>query len=136
MFPTPPRLALLLAAIALTVGASDANAASSLPVSYSSASAIAAAVKHPGDAPPGANDWACRPSAAHPRPVVLVHGLFANMTDNWQTMSPLLPHKGYCVFPLAYGVDPKATPPGDEFGGQNTMEQSAAELAAFVKRVL
>src|SRR4051794_1803332 len=128
------------AALVLTVtmvAAPDlAHAAEEYPVPYVFSANIIAGATNPGSPPPGANDWACRPSAAHPRPVVLVHGLFANMTDNWQTMSPLLANNGYCVFALTYGVDPKATPPGDEFGGQNTMEQSAAELAAFVKRVL
>ena len=60
--------------------------------------------RSPGTPPPGSNDWSCRPSAAHPDPVVLVHGLFANMTDNWQTMSPLLANNGYCVFAFTYGT--------------------------------
>jgi triacylglycerol lipase len=82
--------------------------------------------------PPGANDWSCQPSAAHPNPVVLVHGLGANMSANWWYMSPLLKQRGYCVFALTYGVDPRAP----VFGGVVPMEQSAEELGAFVDRVL
>src|SRR5690242_708524 len=54
--------------------------------------------------PPGANVWSCRPSAAHPEPVVLVHGLGADMSENWSYISPLLAAQGYCVFALTYGV--------------------------------
>ena len=90
----------------------------------------------PYSAPPGANNWSCRPSAAHPNPVVLAHGASANMTVNWVTMSPLLANQGYCVFALTYGV-PAGTPfPIDQIGGRNKMEQSAAQLGAFVDRVL
>ena len=86
------------------------------------------------EAAPGANDWNCRPSAAHPEPVVLAHGLFGNANTNWQTYSPLLANEGYCVYALTYGTLPNATLPLNLFGGLTTIESSAAELAAFVDR--
>lgn len=85
--------------------------------------------------PPGSNDWGCRPSAAHPNPVVLVHGLLANQVDNWSYMAPRLAERGYCVFSLTYGRAPLAPPPLTQVGGLAPMEDSAAELAAFVDRV-
>jgi triacylglycerol lipase len=81
--------------------------------------------------PPGANDWSCQPSQAHPRPVVLLHGLGANMAANWSRLSPLLAGKGYCVFALTYG----ALPGEDVVGGLRPMEESAVEIGAFVDRV-
>jgi triacylglycerol lipase len=81
--------------------------------------------------PPGANDWGCKPSAAHPYPVVLVHGTFANMLDNWSSMSPALKASGYCVFALNYGGS----------GGEpliyatGPIAESARQLDAFVARV-
>jgi triacylglycerol esterase/lipase EstA (alpha/beta hydrolase family) len=86
--------------------------------------------------PPGSNDWSCKPSDEHPNPVVLVHGLGANQSANWQTMSPLLANAGYCVFSLTYGVNPLAPPPLNNVGGLRKMEDSAAELGRFVDRVL
>jgi triacylglycerol esterase/lipase EstA (alpha/beta hydrolase family) len=87
--------------------------------------------------PPGANVWSCHPSAAHPEPVVLVHGLGADMSENWAYISPLLAAQGYCVFALTYGVDPRATiPPFDQMGGVVPMEQSSQQLATFVNQVL
>jgi triacylglycerol esterase/lipase EstA (alpha/beta hydrolase family) len=69
--------------------------------------------------------------------VVLVHGLGANMSENWQYLSPLLAAEGYCVFALTYGVDPRATiPPFDQMGGVVPMEQSAQQLSTFVNQVL
>jgi triacylglycerol lipase len=81
--------------------------------------------------PPGANDWSCRPGEAHPRPVVLLHGLGANMAANWSRLSPHLAGEGYCVFALTYGKQRE----GDVFGGLRPMEESAAEIGAFVERV-
>jgi triacylglycerol lipase len=82
--------------------------------------------------PSGANNFACKPSAAHPDPVVLVHGLGATMGENWSYISPLLAARGYCVFALTYGLDPRFPYPG----GVIPVEQSAHELASFVDTVL
>ncbi|MEV5748535.1 alpha/beta fold hydrolase [Actinoallomurus sp. NPDC052308] len=81
---------------------------------------------------PGANDWSCRPSAAHPRPVVLVHGTFASGSVNWLTVAPALAARGYCVFALTYGEVPgvpvlRAVAP---------VASSAGQLATFVTGVL
>src|SRR5690242_3355769 len=76
------------------------------------------------DPPPGANDFTCRPSAAHPNPVVLVHGLGANMAANWGVFSPALASAGYCVFALNYGRRTDVPPPFDHFGGVIRMEDS------------
>ena len=79
--------------------------------------------------PPGANDWTCKPSAAHPYPVVLVPGTFENMAKNWATMSPALKSQGYCIFALNYG----ATNGVDATG---PVADSARQLAPFVDKVL
>jgi len=91
----------------------------------------------PSTPPAGANSASCHPSAAHPRPVVLVHGLGADMSENWSYISPNLAAAGYCVFALTYGVDPRGViPPFDRMGGVVPMEQSALQLATFVNQVL
>ena len=79
----------------------------------------------PASSPPGANDFSCRPSAAHPSPVVLVHGTFEGAADNWATMSPQLKSAGYCVFALDYGDR-----------GTGDIAQSAGQLKRFVDAVL
>src|SRR5215216_4228539 len=79
----------------------------------------------PGISPPGANDWSCHPSAAHPYPVVLVHGTFGDLTISWNLISPRLKRDGYCVFALDYG-----------HRGTDPIEGSAAQLRDFVDRVL
>lgn len=104
-------------------------------MSFNAVSAALAESVGTGAPPPGANDWSCRPQAARPHPVVLVHGLGANMTDNWDTISPLLANEGYCVFALTYGVIPGAPFPLDQLGGMLPMESSAVELGGFVEEV-
>ncbi|MGD3113082.1 lipase, partial [Streptomyces sp. YGL11-2] len=42
----------------------------------------------------GWNDFSCRPSVAHPRPVVLVHGTLGNGLDNWLGLAPYLVARG------------------------------------------
>ncbi|MFF1377608.1 alpha/beta fold hydrolase [Streptomyces sp. NPDC058308] len=89
------------------------------------ASAPASAPTAVLDIPPrGANDWSCKPDAAHPQPVVLVNGTFKLMAENWARLSPKLKRAGHCVFAFNYGR--LATAP---------VPQSAAELRDFVEAV-
>jgi len=106
-----------------------------VPWDFLTSAAAAAAQYGPGVAPPG-SDLACTPSARHPDPVVLVHGLAGDQNDNWQTMSPYLADLGYCVFSLTYGNDASYPAPFDRFGGLGDMTASAGVLAEFVQDVL
>ena len=82
--------------------------------------------------PPGAN-VACTPTAAHPYPVVLVHGTFENRFDNWQAMSPALKRAGYCVYALDYGARNGSGLIG--VYGLAEIERSAQQLRDFVADV-
>src|SRR5688500_18804138 len=86
--------------------------------------------------PPGANHFGCEPSAEHPRPVVLVHGLGATMGTNWGYNSPRLAAAGYCVFALTYGQREEQDNPLYQPGGVERMQKSSRELKAFVAQVL
>ncbi|MEU2958604.1 esterase/lipase family protein [Streptomyces albidoflavus] len=109
-----------LAALALTA------AAVLTPAATASAAPTAAAASS------GWNDYSCKPSAAHPRPVVLVHGTFANSVDNWLVLAPYLANRGYCVFSLDYGQLP-----GVPFiHGLGPIDKSAEQLRDFVDKVL
>ncbi|MFJ2774172.1 esterase/lipase family protein [Streptomyces sp. NPDC087300] len=80
----------------------------------------------------GWNDYGCKPSAAHPRPVVLVHGTFGNSIDNWLVLAPYLVKRGYCVYSLDYGQLPGVP----FFNGLGPIDKSAEQLDAFVDKVL
>jgi pimeloyl-ACP methyl ester carboxylesterase len=107
-------------------------ASSPYPVLFSLASVGLNPIVDPTASPAGANNWSCKPSAQHPDPVVLVHGLGATMAENWSTMAPLLADNGYCVFALTYGLDPGES----DVGGVEPMEVSSDQLANFVDEVL
>ncbi|MGW7381594.1 esterase/lipase family protein [Streptomyces sp. NPDC054794] len=107
-----PLAALLLTATVATVPAATATAASA-PSS-------------------GWNDYSCKPSASHPRPVVLVHGTLGNSIDNWLSLAPYLKDRGYCVFSLDYGQLPGVP----LFYGLGPIDKSAQQLADYVDRVL
>jgi len=79
--------------------------------------------------PPGANDWSCKPTTAHPYPVILVPGTFENMAKNWATMAPTLKSEGYCVYALNYGST-------NGIDATGPIADSAAQLAPFVDAVL
>ncbi|MQY21067.1 Lipase EstA [Nocardia sp. RB20] len=86
---------------------------------------------HPGATPLGANDFGCRPGAAHPRPVILAHGTDASAYTDWAGVGPQLAQAGFCVFALDYGGKPGATHYGTE-----DLWISSAQIGEFVDRVL
>lgn len=64
---------------------------------------------------------------------MLLHGLSAGVSPaSWGTVSPELEALGYCVFTLNYGLNPLLP----DVGGLSPIQNSAADLAAFVGRVL
>ena len=66
----------------------------------------------------------CKPAAAHPYPVILVHGTFGDMTVSWNTIAPALEARGYCVWALDYGNR-----------GTGDIDRSADQLVAFIAKV-
>ncbi|MFK4865261.1 esterase/lipase family protein [Streptomyces sp. CSMPJR101] len=95
------------------------------------AAAVAYGLVHPEAAPAGADDWSCRPSREHPRPVVLLHGSAANAYANWSMLAPYLKSLGYCVFAPNYGGTP-----GNPFKATGPIPKSARQVARYVDRVL
>ncbi|KUL26599.1 esterase/lipase family protein [Streptomyces regalis] len=139
--PAPrSRLITWLAAIgaitALALGLPGASAAAddtSRPHSGPTVSTPEALIRgtlQPDAPPPGANDWKCKPTAAHPRPVVLLHATLTN-AQNWIMLSPWLKKAGYCVFAPNYGGEP-----GSPFKATRHIPDSAREIARYVDRVL
>ncbi|MBV7706381.1 esterase/lipase family protein [Nocardia nova] len=86
---------------------------------------------HPGATPWGTNDFSCRPSARHPRPVILAHGTDATAYTDWGGIGPQLVTAGFCVFAPDYGGKPDATSYGTE-----DLWASSRQFGAFVDRVL
>src|SRR5579875_1252706 len=125
-----PTLAAALALAALGLSAAPASAAASYPVAPDIAVAAALAARDPAQAPPGANVPGCH-SSAHPYPVVLVNGTFANAEDDFGALAPTLANAGYCVYTFAYGA------PSSQFVQSiGAVPQSAQTLASFVQYVL
>lgn len=133
MFPRNARIAAFAALALAAAGTAVAPSAgaSSLPVNWDFTTGAMAGFSRPTTPPPGANTG-CQPSAAHPNPVILVHGTFANMDDNWQAAAPLLANHGYCVYAFNYG----GPAPGASVQGTGDIPTSARQLSAFVDQVL
>lgn len=113
--------AALAALLALVPLAATAGGASGAPGAPSGRSALVA----------DGTDWRCRPPAAHPNPVIVLHGLAGTAESGWAYLGPQLKAAGYCVFTLTYG----RVSPDVEIGGLAPIARSAGEVATFVGRV-
>ncbi len=100
----------------------------------SALAAFAVAMLAPGaaSAAAGNNDPSCRPSAAHPDPVVFLHGLGATSEEDLNYLQADVANRGYCTFSSTYGAHP-----GFPYvGGLRPVADSAAEIKGFISGVL
>lgn len=109
------RLAAVGAATALTLAATFALSASAQAATSG-----------------GNNDPSCRPSAAHPYPVVFLHGLGATYYEDLNYLQANVAAQGYCTFSATYG----AYPGFPYVGGLRPVADSAAQIKSFIERVL
>ena len=79
----------------------------------------------------GYDNPSCHPSAAHPSPVVLLHGLGGNGPGNVGPIALQLAAAGYCTFDLTYGEEA----PGIPVGGLIDVNQSAQQIKDFIEQV-
>ena len=136
------RTALVGALVAAVVAvAGPATASASYTVPYGS-TALGEAIWNETwepEALAGGNNG-CKPSAAHPYPVVLVHATMADEGSNWVTLAPLLANNGYCVYGFNYGATLASFELwpfiGPRIDGLGHIENSAKELSSFVSKVL
>ncbi len=124
---------LAVAAAALIVVAAPASAMAKYSVPYGN-SALGDAIWNETWEPEsvvGANNG-CKPSSAHPYPVVLVHATLADEGSNWVTLAPLLANEGYCVYSFNYGATLASFEVwpfiGPRIDGLGHIESSAGEL--------
>jgi len=95
------------------------------------ASGITAAWGDPAAPPPGVNRSDCRLTGAHPRPVILIDGMFANMKDDYGALGPILANDGYCVVSAAIGA-----PAGQFIQTIGPVTDSARQIAELIDQTL
>lgn len=110
--------------------AQPAGAAPSYPVTPTIEQGVAESIPDPAASPAGVNLNSCRPSAAHPQPVVLITGTFGNMIDDWSGLGPTLANAGYCVYSTPIGGYPYSL-----IQTIGPLARSAAEISSFVDQV-
>ncbi|WP_228461600.1 esterase/lipase family protein [Gordonia spumicola] len=121
--------------IAVVVALCGVAPAAASPITYSFADGIRAELQNPGGSLPGTNDFSCRPSARHPRPVMLLHGSGGGRQTNWATLAAVLVRDGYCVFAPTYGALSTVWP-ASALGGLGPKIDSAWDVKLFADKVL
>lgn len=132
-FIASTALAVTVAATAALTAAAPAGAAATYPVG-TALTGDAKWVSVPNANPAGVN-VACKPSAAHPRPVVLLEGTTSRIVASFDRLGPKIANAGYCVYGLNYGSTSLTTATHGTVGAMGDIAKSAAELKTFVSQV-
>lgn len=80
--------------------------------------------------PVGANHWDCKPSTAHPNPVILLNGFGGENAFTYIGLAPSLKAAGFCVFSLDWGAAPATH--GTDMGGKLDQKTAFGRLAVDV----
>jgi len=116
--------------VSLTAGALPASA--QIPEAGEAAQFLSSTLIWNWTASPAGANTGCKPSAAHPYPVVLVPGTFANMYNSFGALAPDLANNGFCVYAFNYGQ----TLPFTMFYSMGNIASSASQLSSEVNSVL
>lgn len=112
-----------------------AGLALTLVITLMIGNAVAAAATAPPGVPSqptgNVNNYACVPSAAHPDPVVLLHGGFATYYEDLNFLQSQLGADGYCTFSFTYGTIANFP----LVGGIGPTSQSGVQIATFIRNV-
>lgn len=83
----------------------------------------------------GINDPSCRPSPAHPTPVVFLHGTSSNIGD-FKLAATTLRASGYCVWGTTYGTGGNSVhSPFPSIGAVIDINESAQQAAGIIDEV-
>ena len=134
MIRTVSKLLVASVVAALAVGVAAAPAGADR-ITYSFLDGIRAELANPGGSLPGTNDFSCRPSSRHPRPVMLLHGSGGGRQTNWASLAAVLVRDGYCVFAPTYGKLSSVWP-ASALGGLGPKPDSAWDVKLFADDVL
>ncbi len=126
--------ALAASLVLATAETGSADAPPRYPVG-SAATGDAAWLASP-DADPAGVNVTCRPSSAHPRPVVLLEGTTSRTVASFARLGPTLANAGYCVYGLNYGDTSITRNTHGVIGAMGDIAASAHQLAKFVDHVL
>ncbi|MEH3053241.1 MAG: alpha/beta fold hydrolase [Patulibacter minatonensis] len=133
----PTRLLIVVPLLlgALALASAPAASAKNGPIINDWWVSLWAAVLAPQASPWGANDWTCKPSAAHPRPVILVHGTYSNMYSSFANLADPLRREGYCVYAFNYGEWPYGLGVFPAIRGIGPVRRSGRQLGWMVDKV-
>src|SRR3954469_197152 len=111
-----PRILVLVVTLAALAIAAPAQAIPPFPTVWGLT---------PNVDPPGVNPASCTLTAAHPEPILLLHGTWMDRSISWNVIGPKLALDGYCVYSIDYGK--RAT---------QSIEQSAKDVSAKIDDLL